>query len=113
METASCIFCSIARHESPATIVHEDGEWIAIRDIRPEAPTHVLVMPKRHVEKLSDIAGDTAMIAELFASSLSVAKKLGIEDAFKLVVNNGKDAGQIVPHLHVHLLSHKKEKSET
>lgn len=101
-----CIFCSIVAHTSPAGIVFEDERFIAINDIRPEAPTHVLVMPKAHIEKFTDIDEESQEAKALLTTCKRVAIQLGVENACKFSINNGKAAGQIVPHVHVHILSH-------
>ncbi len=101
-----CIFCKIAAGEIPVTPVYHDDEVLAIADINPQAPTHLLVMPVAHhanIAALSD-AGDAALTAKLFA----IAAKLGRErgaNGFRLVMNTGDDGGQTVDHLHVHLLA--------
>lgn len=101
-----CIFCKIATGDIPATPVYRDIDVIAIADINPQAPTHLLVMPIAHhanIGALSD-AEDAALMAKLFA----VASKLGRErgaDGYRLVMNTGADGGQTVDHLHVHVLA--------
>jgi histidine triad (HIT) family protein len=110
MATPKCIFCSIAKHDIPSDIVFENDNFLAIKDIHPEAPTHVLVIPKEHYEKLTDVPeGKRSLYEGLFSAAVDVAKKLGIESACRFSVNNGQGAGQIVPHIHVHLLSHEKQ----
>ncbi len=85
--------------------MYEDDSFMAIKDIRPEAPTHILVLPKQHVEKLTDMDPGSAIFGTFFAVSVKIVKLLGVEKACKFAVNNGKDAGQIVPHAHIHILS--------
>lgn len=101
-----CIFCKITRGELPAKFVYRDEEVIAIRDINPKAPVHILVIPKVHRESLKDVKqNDQEMLGKLFLVVQKIAKDLKIaEDGFKVVVNNGHDAGQIIFHLHLHLL---------
>jgi histidine triad (HIT) family protein len=102
----STIFGKIIRREIPADIVYEDDLCLAIRDINPQAPTHVLIIPKREIPKLSDAQpGDVALLGHLVLASVRVARELGVADAFRLVVNNGAGAGQSVFHLHLHLLA--------
>jgi len=100
-----CIFCRIAAKEIPSTIVYEDGEVVAFRDASPQAPTHVLVIPKRHVASLDD-AGDAE--ATLLAAMMLVAKKVaagaGLARGYRVVTNCGPEAGQSVAHLHLHVL---------
>lgn len=100
----SCLFCRIAKKEIPASVVHEDGDVLAFRDIAPQAPTHVLVIPKRHVATVADLApGDEPLAGTLLAAAAKVARDLGLAD-YRLVLNNGAGAGQSVFHLHVHVL---------
>lgn len=101
----SCIFCRIARREIPSKTVLEDEEFYAFRDIAPQAPTHILVIPKTHIARLSEASPDDApLLARLFLAVAKVARAEKIGD-YRLVVNNGPEAGQSVDHLHVHLLS--------
>lgn len=105
-ETKSdCLFCKIVRKEIPAGVVFEDERVLAFRDINPKAPTHVLVVPKRHVARLSDCGPqDEAFLGALLGSLAMIAKQLGLED-YRLSVNNGASAGQVVFHLHLHLMA--------
>jgi len=101
----TCLFCRIARREIPSTPVYEDEEFFAFRDIAPKAPTHVLVVPKKHLARLSEASpSDAPLLARLFLVLAAVAKAERAVD-YRLVVNNGADAGQSVDHLHVHLLA--------
>ncbi len=102
----SCLFCRIVAGEIPSTKVHEDDLVLAIRDIAPQAPTHVLLMPRRHVSSLADLTdADGALLGRLFAVSADVARAEGIEtDGYRVVSNHGRAAGQSVEHLHLHLL---------
>jgi histidine triad (HIT) family protein len=104
--SAACLFCRIVAGDIPTSRVHEDDRVIAIRDIDPKAPTHVLVLPRAHVESVAWIGPeDEALVGHLVGVAAAVARREGIEDAgFRLVVNAGADGGQTVPHLHVHLL---------
>jgi histidine triad (HIT) family protein len=89
-----------------ADIVYEDEHCLAFRDINPQAPTHVLIIPKREIPRLSDAtAGDESLLGHLMLAAGKIARSLGVEEAFRLVVNNGADAGQSVFHLHLHLLA--------
>ncbi len=102
---ADCLFCKIVRKEIPAGIVFEDGRVLAFRDINPKAPTHVLVIPKRHVAQLSDCGpADERFIGGLFGSVVKIARDLGLSD-YRISVNNGASAGQVVFHVHIHLLA--------
>ncbi len=99
-----CIFCKIIRNESPAKIIHEDDDVIVFHDKNPVAPTHVLICPKKHYDKLMDTPPE--VMSKLFASVQKIAKDLGIdEDGFRVIVNNGRGGGQIIFHLHLHLLA--------
>lgn len=99
------IFSKIIKREIPADIVYEDDMCLAFRDINPQAPTHVLLIPKREVAKLSDAGPDTqAILGHLLLAAGKVARQLGIGEAFRVVVNNGAGAGQSVFHLHLHIL---------
>jgi histidine triad (HIT) family protein len=101
----SCIFCRIVRREVPSTAVFEDDDFYAFRDISPRAPTHVLVIPKTHIARLSDTGpGDAPLLARLFLAVAAVARAEKVAD-YRLVVNNGAKAGQSVDHLHAHLLA--------
>jgi histidine triad (HIT) family protein len=100
------IFGKIMRRELPAEIVYEDELCLAFRDIAPKAPTHVLLIPKKEIPRLSDAtADDQALLGHLMVTAARIARELGAEDAFRLVVNNGAAAGQSVFHLHLHVLA--------
>lgn len=100
------LFSRIIAREIPADIVYEDDRCLAFRDINPQAPTHVLLIPKQEIPKLADaVEGDQAMLGHLMLAAGKVARQLGVGDAFRLVVNNGADAGQTVFHLHLHILA--------
>jgi len=102
----STIFGKIIRREIPADIVYEDDRCLAFRDINPQAPTHVLIVPKKEIPRLSDAgAGDEALLGHLLLAANEVARQLGVADAFRLVVNNGAEVGQSVFHLHLHILA--------
>ena len=100
------LFGKIVRREIPADIVYEDDLCLAFRDINPQAPTHVLLIPKKEIDRLSSAsAGDQALLGHLMLAAGKVAKQLGVADAFRLVINNGAQAGQTVFHLHLHILA--------
>jgi histidine triad (HIT) family protein len=102
--TDACLFCRIIRKEIPANIVAETEQWLAFRDINPQAPVHILIIPKEHVGSLA-VAKDAAMIGRLALVAAELAKKEGIEDrGYRTVINTNADAGQTVFHLHMHLL---------
>ena len=100
------IFQKIIDKELPADIVYEDESCLAFKDINPVAPIHILVIPKKRIEKISDSnTEDKELLGHLFLVAGNIARDLGIEDAFRLVVNNGAGAQQTVFHLHVHLIA--------
>ncbi len=100
------IFEKIAARQIPADIVYEDAETIAFRDVHPQAPVHVLIVPKRVVERVGDIQdGDAELMGQLLVASQRVARQEGVvATGFRLVINHGRNAGESVPHLHIHLL---------
>jgi histidine triad (HIT) family protein len=102
----NCLFCKIAAGEIPAALVHEDERAVAFRDINPQAPTHVLVNPRAHIESLNDAAQtDEPLLGHLLRVAARVANSEGLsESGYRTVVNTGADAGQSVFHVHVHLL---------
>jgi len=104
-----CLFCKIVRKEIPSKVVYEDEDMLAFNDIRPKAPTHILLIPKRHIDKLSDMsATDAALGTKLLLAVSKIAELAGIkENGFRVVVNNGKFSGQEVYHLHFHILGGK------
>jgi histidine triad (HIT) family protein len=101
-----CIFCRIARGQIPAQIVHEDDDTVAFRDLNPQAPVHVLVIPRRHIASVNDIeTDDRELIGALFVAAKSVARAERIaQTGYRLVMNTGADAGQSVAHIHLHVL---------
>ena len=100
------LFEKIARREIPANIVHEEEDFFAFHDIAPQAPVHVLIVPKRVIPRIAEATpGDEELLGKMLAASGEIAEKLGVrESGYRLVINNGKDAGEAVPHLHIHLL---------
>lgn len=102
---SSTLFSKIINREIPATIVYEDDQCLAFRDINPQAPMHILVIPKKPIPKIVDAAeDDQALLGHLLLKAGQIAQSEGYGDAFRLVVNNGAGAGQTVFHLHVHIL---------
>ncbi|HOB88348.1 MAG: histidine triad nucleotide-binding protein [Bacillota bacterium] len=100
-----CLFCKIARKEIPADIVYEDDDVLAFRDIRPQAPVHVLVIPKRHIASLADLTQeDKDVMGHVTLVASRLARDLGVSEGYRVVINCGKDAGQSVFHIHMHLL---------
>ena len=103
---ADCLFCRIVKREIPASIVYEDERILAFNDINPQAPTHVLVIPKRHIESLNTLApGDDAIVGEVVRRAATIAGERGHSaGGFRTVFNTNRDAGQTVFHIHLHLL---------
>jgi histidine triad (HIT) family protein len=103
---SDCLFCKIIERKIPASIVYEDDRVIAFNDINPQGPTHVLVVPKRHITSLNDVtAADDAMIGEVVRRAAAIAKERGIDaGGFRTVFNTNKNAGQTVFHIHLHLI---------
>jgi histidine triad (HIT) family protein len=99
-----CLFCRIIRMEIPATLVFEDEHCVAFRDINPQAPVHVVIIPREHVSSLNE-AHDAAMIGRLSLAAARIARDQGIaESGYRTVINTNRDAGQTVFHVHLHLL---------
>lgn len=99
------IFSRIIRREIPARIEHEDDLCLAFHDVAPQAPVHLLVIPKRPIPSLAEVTEtDEPLLGHLVSVASSLARKLGLDDGYRLVVNSGRDGGQTVHHLHVHLL---------
>tara|TARA_B100002019_G_scaffold271715_1_gene266369 strand:+ start:191 stop:532 length:342 start_codon:yes stop_codon:yes gene_type:complete len=102
------IFIKILNKEIPGDIVYEDNECFAIKDINPQAPIHLLIIPKKHIAKVSDANDeDRELLGSLLLASKKIAKKFNLDDNYRLVVNNGAKAGQTVFHIHIHLLGGK------
>jgi histidine triad (HIT) family protein len=101
-----CLFCKIAHKEIPSKVLFEDDELMAFADVKPVAPTHVLVIPKRHVESLNHATVDDAtLLGKMLLAARRVAKETGIDaTGWRAVVNSGPDAGQSVFHVHLHVL---------
>lgn len=109
MENETCVFCDIVSGLQNAAVEYESDNIIIIKDIMPKAPVHLLVMPKRHIKSLNEMTeADSALMAELLLAAKAQAQKSGIaESGYKLVLNNGQEGGQIIPHLHFHLMGGK------
>lgn len=100
------LFERIAAREIPADIVFEADDFLAFRDVHPQAPVHVLIVPKRGLPRIAEATSDdAALLGRMLVAAPAIARKLGVgESGFRLVINNGPDAGESVPHLHIHLL---------
>jgi len=107
---SDCIFCKIVKKELNSEIVKEDEKTLAFKDINPQAPFHVVVVPKTHIEKLSDLEEkNVSCISNMFLTANSIAKELGIDETgYRLVMNSGEYGGQTVYHIHLHLLGGRK-----
>ena len=102
---ANNLFLKIINKEIPAKIVHEDDLCLAFHDVNPQAPVHVLIIPKKVIRTHADLtAGDEAVLGHLHVTAVKIAKDLGLTDGYRLVINCDERAGQTVPHLHMHLL---------
>jgi histidine triad (HIT) family protein len=103
--SADCLFCRMAGGEIPVPKVHEDDLVFAIRDINPQAPTHILVIPVAHVASAAELSeADAPLLGRVFAIAAAIARSEGLDGGWRLVTNVGPDAGQSVQHLHYHLL---------
>ena len=103
---SECLFCKIVEKKIPAKLVHEDEHTLAFDDINPQAPIHTLVIPKRHVDSIQNLGeADQALLARLLLTCTKVAKDKGLADSgYRLVANTGRDGGQTVFHLHMHVM---------
>ena len=103
--TTDCIFCKIGRKEIPSKFVYEDAEIFAFEDIHPQAPTHLLICPRKHMISLNDAgAGDASLLGQVLLVAKKLAAERGISGGYRVIFNNGAGAGQSVDHLHLHLL---------
>lgn len=106
MSAPKTLFQKIADREIPAAFVYEDDTCFAIRDINPQAPVHLLVIPRRLIPRVAESTeDDTAVLGHLIVAAGKIAREQGLSAGFRLVINSGKQAGETVPHLHVHLLA--------
>ena len=102
----SCLFCRIAKKEIPAKVVYEDGKMLAFEDIRPQAPVHVLLIPKQHFASLNEAPGGSeALLGELLFRAREIARERGVDGSgYRIVLNTARDSGQEVLHIHFHIL---------
>ena len=106
---SNCLFCKIIAGEIPSTKVYEDDQVLAFRDIAPQAPTHILVIPKVHIASVAEITPENSgVVAHIFQVIPQIAKAEGLENGYRVVSNCGEDAGQTVHHLHFHILGGEK-----
>jgi histidine triad (HIT) family protein len=101
-----CLFCKIVSGEIPSAKVYEDDTVLAFNDINPEAPVHILLIPKTHITSMADISeSNSAVVAHIFEVAAKIAREKGFDDGFRVVSNCGDSAGQTVKHLHFHLMA--------
>ncbi|MGN0711009.1 MAG: histidine triad nucleotide-binding protein [Anaerovoracaceae bacterium] len=106
---ADCIFCMIANKEIPSNIVYEDEQIVCFHDLEPQAPVHVLIIPKKHIASLDDVGEeDKELMGHIMLKVQEIAAELGLENGYRLVNNCGEDGFQTVKHLHFHLLGKRK-----
>ena len=102
---SDCIFCKIANGEIPSEFVYSDENVAAFRDVNPQAPVHILVIPKKHIASSAAVE-DNTIWSNLMSSAVKIARSLGLEEkGYRMVINTGEQGGQTVPHLHLHLLA--------
>ncbi len=100
-----CIFCKIANNEINSSKVYEDDEVLAFRDINPEAPVHILIIPKGHIGSADEIdSGNSAIVGRIFELIPKIAREAGLKNGYRVITNVGEDGGQSVHHMHFHLL---------
>jgi len=105
----NCIFCKIAAKEIPSTSVYEDDHLLAFRDLNPQAPEHILIIPKKHIARIENLSSeDTDLMGRLLVAAKQIAADLGLKNGYRLVFNNGLDGGQEVEHIHLHLMGGRK-----
>ena len=102
----NCIFCAIAKHDSPGELEYEDNEIVAFRDINPKAKVHILIVPKKHISSVTTLQDEDALlVGKIIVVAKKLAEKNGIaDDGYRLVFNAGKHGGQVVEHIHLHLM---------
>jgi histidine triad (HIT) family protein len=105
---ADCIFCSIASGKIKADIVYQDNEFVAFRDVNPQAPVHILVIPREHIDSIAEV-NSNAVAGGLLLTAVKVAKQIGVDKTgYRLAVNYGEDAELVVHHLHLHIVGGRK-----
>ena len=111
---ADCVFCQIVAGKIPTRLLYQDDEVIAFPDINPAAPIHLLIVTKRHIPSLAHLSEDeTPLVGHMIKIANQLAREEGIADrGYRLVINTGKDGGQVVPHLHMHLLGNRRRADE-
>ena len=105
MSEENCVFCKISKGETKADFVYQDDEIIAFNDISPKAPVHLLLVPRRHIESINHLCNDDAeLMGSMMCIAPKIAKEVGTGDGYKLLFNVGRKGGQIVDHIHLHLM---------
>ena len=99
----NCIFCKIIDRQLPSNVVSENDYSLAVRDVNAQAPTHILILPKKHIVNISEV-NEPELLGKLFETACNLAKSEHLENGFRIVVNTGNDGGQTVHHLHIHLM---------
>ena len=100
-----CIFCNIINKEVPADVLYEDDKFVAFKDVKPSAPVHLLIVPKEHIASINDLdKKHCGMIGDMVLLAKKLAEEQGISDGYKLAFNTGRKGGQLVDHLHLHLM---------
>ncbi|HYE09505.1 MAG TPA: histidine triad nucleotide-binding protein [Patescibacteria group bacterium] len=110
---SDCIFCKIVSGDIPCSLVYQDDKVMAFKDIKPLAPVHILIIPKQHIESAQDInGGSSQVVGHIFEKIPGIAKEAGMaESGYRIITNIGKNGGQLVPHLHFHILGGRKLES--
>ncbi|MBE6931547.1 MAG: histidine triad nucleotide-binding protein [Clostridia bacterium] len=104
-----CLFCKIVAGEIPSKKAYEDDQILAFHDIAPIAPVHILIVPKKHINRANELTeADAALVGHIFAVAANLAREYGVADGFRILTNNGESAGQTVSHLHFHLIGGRK-----
>lgn len=107
--TSNCLFCEIVAGVRPSTRIYETETVYAFRDINPVAPTHILIVPKKHIARVAELQeADASLMGELLLAARKIAEMEGVSEGFRLVVNNGASVGQSVFHIHLHLLGNRR-----
>jgi len=103
---SSCLFCRVIAGEAPASIIYQDDRLVAINDVNPQAPTHVLIIPRRHIATLNDLTPeDDGLVGEMFRRAAAIARQRGIADrGYRTLFNCNREAGQSIFHIHLHLV---------
>jgi len=110
---SDCIFCNIIKEDSPANILHEDNDFIVVKDIKPLAPVHLLIIPKEHIDSVNHIEKKhRELIGDMFLLAKKMARDYEISEGYKLAFNTGRKGGQLIDHLHLHLMGGWKEEQK-